>query len=179
MISWCKQPRLNRPGPARPVTAARPVRKPAPPVQRVSPTPELDADEASLRLLRQANRALARHDWEASLDAYTAVLGLRHSWAEVHYLLGVLHKKVGDAASAERCLRRTLFLNEDFWPATWLLAGVVESRGARDQGRRLRRSALRDANRVPSATLFRSDDVTPWIPDVRQMSAHPAIRPET
>jgi chemotaxis protein methyltransferase CheR len=69
---------------------------------------------------------LQSHDFERALDAYDKAQGDAPLWPEVHYFQGVTYRKLGNLEASEATLRRALFLCPQFWPASFLLAGIYE-----------------------------------------------------
>ena len=153
------------------VPSLPPLRLMAPTEAKVPPAPS-----AVHCLVQRACEGLAAHRWTEALDDFTAAIGLQPDWPEIHYLLGVLHRKTGDLESSRRALRRALYLEDQFWPAAWLLSGMLDAQAERGQLDRLRSGAIADAQVRPVAELFHVPDGAAWSPTVDQLMAHPHAR---
>lgn len=122
----------------------------------MGPGPAADAP-SPWAAVAEGNRALTAHAFEQALAAYGVALDGLPGASEVHTLMGVVHRKQGDRHQAEARLQRALLHDDRFWPAAWLLAGVIEARGATAEAERLRRSALDDVARWSVLDLLRGD----------------------
>jgi Flp pilus assembly protein TadD len=111
--------------------------------------------DAALRL-SLGNVLLARHDFEGARRHYDQVVAEQPLLGEVHYLLGLVHRKLGDYTAAKDRLGRALFLEPDFWPAAYLLASCLDREGAPGRATAEYRHALTVLEREPGAPLFRS-----------------------
>jgi chemotaxis protein methyltransferase CheR len=84
---------------------------------------DIEPDHVPARITL-GNICLRQHEFDYALDAYGRAQALDPLLAEVHFLEGVVYRKLGDFERAEQALQRVLFLDERFWPASFLLAGV-------------------------------------------------------
>ncbi len=107
-------------------------------------------------LLTLGNLALHGHDFLAALEAYAGAQKLAPLSAEVHTLMGLVYRKLGDLGAAEAALRQALFLEPDFWPAAYLLAGVYERQGRGDRAKQQLRRALQGIDRLGGQPPLRS-----------------------
>lgn len=107
--------------------------------------------------LTLGNLFLQAHEFEKALEQYVKAQEREPLWPEPHYLQGVAWRKMGDLDGAVRALRRALFLEPRYWPASFLLAGVYDRLGRQgDRRRELLRSleALGDGANVDVKRLF-------------------------
>jgi chemotaxis protein methyltransferase CheR len=141
-----------RRSPPRPTPPAPSPPSPPPPLARPTSAPPLDV----VARLSRGNALLAKHDFAAALREYESVAVEAPLMAEVHCLLGLLHRKHGDLGAAKASLRRALFLDADFWPAAYLLASCLERDGAHVQARAEFRHTLTLLDRWPGPPPFRS-----------------------
>jgi tetratricopeptide (TPR) repeat protein len=65
----------------------------------------------------------------------------RSDYADVHYMLGVLHERRNDTAAAARSLREALRINPGYAEAALALAGVYEQAGDYDRSREIAQRA--------------------------------------
>ena len=66
------------------------------------------------------------HTFNDALDAYLKAQEHAPLLPEGHYFQGVVHRKVGELDLSEQSLRRALFLSPNFWPASFMLAGIYK-----------------------------------------------------
>ena len=125
------QPLMPTPAPALARTD-RPRPPPVAPLQNREPDDSDDVDAA----MQRGHRWLLEHDFDKALEAYTIAQRLNPLRADVHYAAGVVHRKLGDLDLAQMALRRALFLQPDYWPASYLIAGVYDRLGRPAQRRR-------------------------------------------
>lgn len=97
--------------------------------------------------LSLGNIYLSGHDFQRAQIRYAVCEELAPHMAEVHYLAGVLLRKRGRHDAAARALRRALFLDPDFWPASFLLAGLWMRLGEPARARGEYRQTLRQLAR--------------------------------
>jgi len=124
--------RKRRPG-GHPILATP---APAPPRRR-PPRKPVEPERSAVDVAMMAgHQCLGNHDFDGALEAY--VDAQRHGplRADIHYATGVVHRKVGDLERAQMALRRALFLQPDYWPASFLIAGVYERMGRTEPRRR-------------------------------------------
>jgi chemotaxis protein methyltransferase CheR len=88
------------------------------------------------RLIGDAAARICAHDFERAAQTLSEAHALDPLRPEVHYLAGVLHRKLGNLTDAEAALRRALFLCPELWPASFLLAGVHGRLGNVEERRR-------------------------------------------
>ena len=167
-----------RVGSAPPSSIAAPLHRPAPSTRGSSPPrlPPPVREPQPWAHVALGNEALRQHRFAEALARYQTGLALCPHASEIHTLVGVVHRKQGHAREAERSLRRALLYDDRFWPAAWLLAGVVQAGGDRAGAERLRQSALADAQRWPAEQLLRGrDSERVLLPDDPE---HPLHRPQ-
>ncbi len=70
------------------------------------------------------NLHLWSHDFDDALRAYDRALELDSFSPEIHYLTGVVYRKLGDQRRAIHAFRHALFLDPTCWMAAFLLAGL-------------------------------------------------------
>ncbi|MCZ6782645.1 MAG: tetratricopeptide repeat protein [Proteobacteria bacterium] len=78
-----------------------------------------------------------RGDVDGALDAFTRLLETRNGFADVHYMIGVLHDRNGDSDAAAESLRRAVRLNPSYAEALLALASVYERTGDFERSRAL------------------------------------------
>lgn len=109
-----------------------------------------------LSWLALGHRRLQAHQMEEALNAYEAASLLDPLMPEIHYFQGLVFRKTGDLEQAERALRRALFLEPRFWPASFLLAGIYGRLNKLDRRRQLSEQTLHHLDHVSIETLFKS-----------------------
>jgi tetratricopeptide (TPR) repeat protein len=109
---------------------------------------QLTAEERTA--YRLGRRSFERGDDEIALDQLTRLAAARPRFADVHYMLGVVHERRGELDAAAACLQRALRINPDYAEARLALASVFEQRGEYERSRELNRTARTDA---PSARV--------------------------
>ncbi len=77
-----------------------------------------------------------RENDEASLVHLTRLIRTR-SYADVHYMIGVMHERSGDFGSAGQSLREALRINPSYSEALLALANVYESQGDFERSREI------------------------------------------
>lgn len=113
-------------------------------------------DQDAIAWMTLGNLHLTAHEFDLALDAYGRAQTIEPLSAEVHHLQGVAYRKMADLPRAEQALRRAQFLDDRFWPAAFLLAGVYERQGREDAARRELQHALEILGTERNASLFRS-----------------------
>lgn len=103
---------------------------------------------------------LSAHDFEHALECYNEAQANAPLSAESHYFLGVLYRKVGSLEQAEQALRQALFLEPEFWPASFMLAGIYERQARPSFSRRELLHTQKLLQPSKSATPFRSHVAT-------------------
>lgn len=99
-------------------------------------------------------RSFERGDDEASLLHLTRLIRTR-GYADVHYMIGVMHERAGDFSAAGQSLREALRINPSYSEALLALANVYENQGDFERSREIaeRAGALaRPADGVLDAT---------------------------
>jgi len=76
-----------------------------------------------------------RGEVEGALSAFTELLRTREGFADVHYMVGVLHDRRGDLEAATESLRHAVRLNPSYAEALLALASVHERCGDYDRSR--------------------------------------------
>jgi tetratricopeptide (TPR) repeat protein len=94
-------------------------------------TARLTASERSA--YEQGRKCFEHGDVEPALDAFAKLLQTRESFADVHYMVGLLHDSQGDLGDACESLRRALRINPDYAEALLALATIYERRGDFDR----------------------------------------------
>lgn len=84
-----------------------------------------------------------RGETDRALEAFARLLETRSSFADVHYMVGVLFDRKGDSDAAARSLREAIRLNPSYAEALLALASVYERRGDFDRSRDLAERASR------------------------------------
>ena len=74
---------------------------------------------------------------EAALHHLGRLVGTRNGFADVHYMLGLLHERRGDLPAAARCLERAIQINPDYAEAVLALGSVYEQRNEYERARAL------------------------------------------
>jgi len=82
-------------------------------------------------------RSFERGDDEAALAHLSELARTRDGFADVHYMLGVLHERRDDIGNASRCLTRALRINPHYAEALLALAAVYERQGDFDRSREI------------------------------------------
>lgn len=88
----------------------------------------------------RATYALGRQSFEngedsTAIEAFRTLLATRDGFADVHYMLGLLHDRSGDLKSAADDLRAAIRINPSYAEALLALATVHERRGDFDRAR--------------------------------------------
>ena len=110
-------------------------------MERQGPAPAIDAPPAPRReptvaaLIALGGERLAARDFEGARRAYEGASELDPQSAEVALLFGVVHRKRGAWEQALMELRRAVFLDDELWPASYLLAGTLERLGEPERAR--------------------------------------------
>lgn len=137
--------------------------------------------EAVLRAVTQArpdellawttlgNVCLRRHAFDEALQAYGEAQRLDPILAEVHYLLGLTYRKLGDLERAAHSLRSALFLDPSFWPASFLLAGVLGRMEQPERRRAQLRITLQTAHEAGQAPILRSAAHETLVPPIQEV----------
>lgn len=94
---------------------------------RLADAPPLSPAER--RLYRLGVRSFERGDDDSALAQLSELALTRDGFADVHYMLGVLHERRNDVGTASRCLTRALRINPHYAEALLALAAVSERQG--------------------------------------------------
>lgn len=97
-------------------------------------------------------RSFERGDDEAALAQFQRLLHTRRGFADVHYMVGVLHERRNELAAAARSLARALRINPGYSEAVLALASLYERQGDFDRSREITERARSHAA-PPSGAL--------------------------
>jgi len=92
---------------------------------------------AERRTYKLGRRCFERGDDEAALTHLSALLRTRQQYADVHYMVGVLHERRRDEAAAAQSLQRALRINPNYTEARLALASLYEGQGDFERSREL------------------------------------------
>jgi len=92
-----------------------------------------------------------RGDVDAAIEHLTTLLETRGSFADVHFMLGVMLERANDTASAARSLREALRINPAYAEAMLALASIYESTGDFERSREIAERAQQLAPPVDGA----------------------------
>ena len=81
-------------------------------------------------------RCFERGDAETSLPHLTRLIRTRN-FADVHYMIGMMHERQGDLSAASQSLREALRINSSYTEALLALANVYENQGDFDRSREI------------------------------------------
>jgi tetratricopeptide (TPR) repeat protein len=110
------------------------------------------AERHTYRLGRQS---FERGDNVVALAQFTRLLETRQGYADVHYMVGVLHERQADFAAAASSLEHAVRLNPNYTEALLALASVFEQQGDFDRSQQIAdraRLASRPGDGVLDAT---------------------------
>ncbi len=79
--------------------------------------------------MQQARRSFERGDDHLALAQLERLIERRGGFADLHYMVGLLHERRNDHAAAARSLRRALRINPSYTEALLALASVYEQQG--------------------------------------------------
>lgn len=94
------------------------------------------APDHVLAWISLGNLHLKAHEFDEALSAYENARGRAPLLPEIHYLQGVVYRKLGNLTRSIHAFRQALFLNPRFWCAAFMLAGVYGRAGRMRQRRR-------------------------------------------
>lgn len=109
---------------------------------------------AERRDYKLGRRSFERGDDEASLLHLIRLIRTR-GYADVHYMIGVMHERAGDLGAAGQSLREALRINPSYSEALLALANVYENQGDFERSREIAERAgtlARPADGVLDAT---------------------------
>ena len=86
---------------------------------------------------RLGRECFERGDDEGALTWFQAVLDAHPRFADVHYMVGVLHERGGDLEAASLSLERALHINPGYAEAMVALVSIYELRGEFESSRAL------------------------------------------
>jgi tetratricopeptide (TPR) repeat protein len=89
------------------------------------------------RAYKLGRRSFERGDDETALAQLRNLLRTRQSFADVHYMLGVLLARRNEPAAATRCLTRALRINPRYAEARLALASLYEHQGDYERSREI------------------------------------------
>jgi len=84
---------------------------------------------AERHVMEQARRSLERGEESAALDLLERLLETRSGFADLHYMVGLLHERRNDHSAAAHSLRQALRINPSYTEALLALASVYEQQG--------------------------------------------------
>ena len=103
---------------------------------------------------RLGRKLFERGEDGAALDQLAELCDAKPEFADVHYMVGVLHERRGELDAAEDRLRAALRINPHYTEARLALASVYEQRGDFDRSVELARTA-------PAADVGRAGGLDP------------------
>lgn len=86
-----------------------------------------------------------RGEDEEALGHFTKLLSTRSGFADVHYMMGLVHERRGDLDAAARCLEQALRINPGYAEAALALASIFEQRGEYGRSEALARELANEA----------------------------------
>ena len=104
------------------------------------------------RAYKLGRRGFERGDDETALAQLRSLLRTRQSFADVHYMLGVLLERQNEPAAAARCLTRALRINPHYGEARLALASLYEHQGDYERSREINEHT-RARSAAPDGTL--------------------------
>jgi chemotaxis protein methyltransferase CheR len=99
---------------------------------------------------------LRTHRFEEAAASYDRAHQLAPLLPEIHYLQGLVYRKLGDMQRSLQGFRRALFLEPGFWCAAYMLAGVYDRLGMRQRRQSMLRLTLDWIDQRHIAQLFTS-----------------------
>lgn len=102
-------------------------------MESIRSSPVTSASEQEL--LRQGRRAFEQGDDASALRCLERLVDAGLRFADVHYMLGIVHERHGDLDAAAASLREAIRINPAYVEALVALASVCESQGDFDQAR--------------------------------------------
>ena len=96
---------------------------------------ELTSEEREQYQLGRAS--FERGDLDGALVHLTRLLETRAGFADVHYMVGLLHERRGDLESSAKSLERAIRINPGYAEAALALVSVYEQRGEFERSRAL------------------------------------------
>jgi len=116
----------------------------------VPDAPPLTSSER--RAYKLGRRSFERGDDETAFAQLRSLLHTRQSFADVHYMLGVLLERRNETEAATRCLTRALRINPNYAEARLALASLYEHEGDYERSREITEHA-RAASPAPEGAL--------------------------
>ncbi len=96
---------------------------------------------AERRDYQLGRRSFERNEVDVALDHLGRLLETRDQFADVHYMVGVLHERRDDLPGAARSLTRALRINPRYTEAMLALASIREREGDFDRSREIAQRA--------------------------------------
>ena len=90
----------------------------------------------TIAIITFANLLLENKELAKALNYYYQSLDLSPLVPEVHFFIGLVHKRARAIYQAAQSFRRTLFLDDSFWTASFELAVLLERNGQKSEARR-------------------------------------------
>ena len=87
--------------------------------------------------VRAGRGSFERGEDEAALAAFTRVLAAHPRYADLHYLVGLVHERRGELDEAVTAFERALAINPRYAECALALASVLEQRGEWERARAL------------------------------------------
>lgn len=107
-------------------------------IQRASQTPDrqhvhLGSAASDREILLRGRRAFERGEDASALESLSRLTAHGFEYADVHYMIGMLHERRDDLDAALESLRRAIRLNPSYVEALLALASLFERRGEFEQ----------------------------------------------
>lgn len=96
-------------------------------------------------------RCFERGETDEAMAAFTELLKTRDGFADVHYMVGLIHDRRGNLEAAGESLRRAIRLNPSYAEALLALATVYERQGDYERSRELAERAAMVSRGAPGA----------------------------
>ena len=127
-----------------PPPAARPARVPFANVPPTAPaTPRQPTGNTTAETLAEAQRLADEGRFADAIKACEGYLRQHSASAPGHYLLGLIHDAAGNTPAAEKCYRKTIYLDPEHDGALVHLALLMDTQGRSADAQRLRRRVQR------------------------------------
>ncbi len=94
---------------------------------------------------------LERGELEAAMESFTRLLATHDGYADVHYMVGLIHDRLGDLEAAGVSFQTAVGLNPSYAEALLALATVCERQGNFDRSRELAERASLVSRGAPGA----------------------------
>ncbi len=103
------------------------------------------------RAYRLGRRSFDRGEDDDAFNQLSSLLHTHPGFADVHYMVGVLHDRMNDATAAARSLNRALRINPSYTEAILALASVYERQGDFDRSREIAERSRTVSSSAPGA----------------------------